>query len=196
MEPGKDNNPSDRDIDDGLVRRVAKGDAAAWPALVDRHLPAIVGYAWYMLGDRAEAEDVAQESFVRLMRKASDWEPGGPKLRTWLHRVAINLCIDRQRMRKPVSLDGLKDPDQVIRFDPGIGDQTDRRLVVRKALDGLPEKQRMAIILVYYQGFTNRETAKLMDSSVEAVESLLARARRTLRQRLDPDLPDLLGASG
>ena len=196
MEPGKNDNPTDRDIDDSLIRRVARGDAAAWPELVDRHLAAIVGYAWYMLGDRAEAEDVAQESFVRLMRKSADWQPGGPKLRTWLHRVAINLCIDRQRMRKTVSLDGLPDPDSVTRVDPGLGDSADQRLVVRKALDALPEKQRIAMILVYYQGFTNRETANLMDSSVEAVESLLARARRTLRQRLDPDLPDLLGASG
>jgi RNA polymerase sigma-70 factor (ECF subfamily) len=187
---------SDRNVDDDLICRVADGDAAAWPMLLDRHLRPIVGVGWYMLGDRAEAEDVAQECFVRLLAKAETWKPGGPKLRTWLHRVAINLCIDRQRARKPVSLDALGDGDGVVPIDPGTAGRMDQRIVVQRALDGLPEKQKMAMVLIYYQGFSNREAAELLETSVEAVESLLARARRALRQRLLADLPDLLGASG
>lgn len=195
MKSGTSDGSSDRDVDDGLIRRIADGDPAAWPILIDRHVAAIVGVAWYMLGDRAEAEDVAQESFVRLLGKVEGWRPGGPKLRTWLHRVAINLSIDRRRARRTVSLDSLADPDGVAVIDPEIGARVDQRLTVGRALDELPEKQRLAMVLVYYQGFSNREAAELLDSSVEAVESLLARARRTLRQRLLADLPDLLGAS-
>lgn len=186
---------SGRDEDDRLIRRVADGDAAAWPMIVDRHLASVVGCAWYLLGDHAEAEDVAQETFVRLMTKAGDWRPGGALLRTWLHRVATNMCIDRLRRNRPASLDGLTEAGIVVGTVPGPGDAVDRRLVVRKALDALPETQRLAVVLVHYQGFTNREAAEALDSSVEAVESLLARARRTLRTRLGPALPDLLGVS-
>lgn len=187
--------PSDRDTDDALIRRVASGDAAAWPALVDRHLSSIVGHAWYMLGERAEAEDVAQESFVRLMAKSGTWEPGGPKLRTWLYRVATNLCIDRQRARRTVSLDGMADAENRLVDDRSPDGDIDRRHMVRLALEALPEKQRQAMILIYYQGFSNREAAELMDASVEAVESLLSRARRTLRRDLEADRNDLLGVS-
>ena len=91
--------------DDSLIGRVNVGDGAAWRALVDRHMGPVFGQAWRMLGDRAEAEDVAQETFVRLMRKAPDWQQGGAKLKTWLFRVAINLCIDRKRARRTAHLD-------------------------------------------------------------------------------------------
>lgn len=193
MANGRD--PADRDTDDGLIRRVAQGDAAAWPLLVDRHLSSIVGYAWYMLGDRAEAEDVGQETLVRFLRKAPDWKSGGPKLRTWLYRVAINLCIDRKRRQRPVSLDSLAE-DGVVPLHAVTTDRMDQRIAVRTALDGLPDRQKMAIILVHYQGFTGREAAGLMDSSEDALESLLARARRALRRQLEPAMNDLLGASG
>lgn len=190
-----DEHMSDRDTDDGLIRRVAQGDAAAWPLLVDRHLSSIVGYAWYMLGDRAEAEDVAQETMLRFLRKAPDWQAGGAKLRTWLYRVAINLCIDRKRRPQPVSLDSLAE-DGVVPLHSASSDGIDQRIAVRAALDALPERQKMAIILVHYQGFTGREAAGLMDSSEDAIESLLARARRALRRQLEPAMADLLGASG
>lgn len=186
--------PSDRDTDDRLIRRVATGDTTAWPLLVERHLAAIVAHAWYFLHDSAEAEDVAQESFVRLMAKSRDWAPGGPKLRTWLYRVASNLCIDRQRARRTVSLDAMEESGPRLVDDRMPDGDLDHRRLVRRALDRLPEKQRLAMILIYYQGFTNREAAELMESSVEAVESLLARARRTLRRELDSERPDLLGA--
>jgi RNA polymerase sigma-70 factor (ECF subfamily) len=96
--PGRTEGPGEViDADDHLLRRIARGDAGAWPVLVERHLGAVTGFAWTVLGDRAEAEDVAQETFVRLMRKSPDWRPGGAKLRTWIFRVAMNLSTDRWR---------------------------------------------------------------------------------------------------
>ena len=96
--PGRTEGPGEViDADDHLLQRIARGDAGAWPVLVERHLGAVTGFAWTVLGDRAEAEDVAQETFVRLMRKAPDWRPGGAKLRTRLFRVAMNLSTDRWR---------------------------------------------------------------------------------------------------
>src|SRR5690606_12133095 len=78
--------------------------------LVDRHLGRIVALGWRMLGSRAEAEDMAQEAFLRLWQQAGDWRAGGARLSTWLHRVAVNLCLDRLRRRREVGLDEAGDP--------------------------------------------------------------------------------------
>jgi RNA polymerase sigma-70 factor, ECF subfamily len=182
------------ETDDALVRRVAAGDQAAWRRLVDRHLPALVSQAWYVLGDRSEAEDVAQETFVRLMQKAHEWQPGGPQLKSWLYRVALNLCIDRKRSRwRPRPLDDAA--EKATHDDPAgrHAHDSDIARAVTGALDLLTERQRTAIVLVHYQGFTNYEAAEMLDTSVDALESLLARARRTMRGALEAAAPELLG---
>ena len=181
--------------DDLLVRRAATGDGSAWTILVERHLSGIVGCAWHVLGDHAEAEDVAQETFLRLLGKLESWRAGGPALRVWLYRVAVNLSIDRWRMRRETSLDGMAEMAAGADRELALGERLDQRRAVRRALDALPEKQRTAITLVYYQGLTNGEAAALLEVSVEAVESRLARARRALRRHLDPVITDLMGAS-
>lgn len=177
--------------DDELVSRAATGDRAAWGTLVDRYLAAISGYAWYMLGDRGEAEDVAQETFVRLMAKVGAWEAGGAGLKTWLYRVAINLCIDRRRKHVPEPVAEL--PEVPDGGAAAADERFDRARAVREALDRLPERQRLVMTLVYYQGFTNGEAASLLKLSVDAVESLLARARRAMRATLAPLRDDLMG---
>jgi RNA polymerase sigma-70 factor (ECF subfamily) len=181
------------DADDALVARVAGGDGRAWQAIVDRHAQSILSSAWYMLGDRAEAEDVAQETFIRLMGKAGSWQAGGPKLRTWLYRVAANLCIDRKRQRRTEPLDTVAErPDPTT--DPGaVGHTIDVTRAVSRAMAELPERQRMAVSLVHFQGLSNIEAAEALEISVDALESLLARARRTLRGTLQPARQDLLG---
>lgn len=182
------------DRDDALVVRIGRGEADAWQPLVDRHLARLVGFAWHILGDRGEAEDVAQEAFIRLMGKAPNWQPGGAKVRSWLYRVAVNLCIDRKRKHRPLQLD----EDAPIADPVGGERELDRRIdieqAVRRALDELPERQRVALVLVHYHGFSNPEAAELMAASVEAVESMLARGRRSLRASLKSMAGDLLGA--
>ncbi len=170
---------------------VAAGDRRAWALLVERHLSAIHGAAWYLLADRAEAEDVAQEAFLRLLPKAPDWRSDGASVRTWLRRVAVNLSIDRLRAHRSVSLDMVAETPA----DEDVDADVDRRRRVAAALAGLPERQRAAIVLVHYQGYSQREAAELLSISTDALESLLARARRTLKQRLDAVAADLLGAS-
>jgi RNA polymerase sigma-70 factor, ECF subfamily len=181
------------DSDDALVERIATGDQRAWAAVIDRHSSAILGCAWRMLGERAEAEDVAQETFVRLMAKANGWQAGGPKLRTWLYRVAVNLCIDRRRARRTQPLEEIE-----LRPDPGADEPAVRRRLdlsrsVGRALSALPDRQRMALTLVHFQGLSNIEAADALEVSVEALESLLSRARRAMRVTLEPDRADLLG---
>ena len=170
--------------DDKLARRVAAGDAGAWRDLMDAHLGAITGYAWHMLGDRAEAEDVAQETFIRFMKKAPGWRPGAARLRTWLLRVAINLCLDRLRARRPraelnVEFDAAleAEPGGVARIDGGI----DHRRAVRRALRELPERQAGAIALVHYLGLTNAEAAETMGVNPQTVRSMHHKALVKLR---------------
>src|SRR5690606_18087537 len=86
------------DPDLALLGRIAAGDGPACAVLVDRHLGRVVALAWRMLGSRADAEDVAQEVFLRAWQRAASWRPeGGARFSTWLHRVAVNLCLDRLR---------------------------------------------------------------------------------------------------
>jgi RNA polymerase sigma-70 factor (ECF subfamily) len=177
--------------DPGRIARAAAGDAGAWAALVHRHLPAVTRCAAYILGDPAEAEDVAQDTFLRLHRKLANWEGGEDGLSSWLHRVAVNLSIDRRRAPvRPASLEHIGE----VAEPAGLDGPFDRKRHIEAALAGLPERQRAALILVHYQGFSGREAAAALDVSVEALESLLARGRRTLRNTLAPVRADLLGA--
>jgi RNA polymerase sigma-70 factor (ECF subfamily) len=166
------------------MRRVAAGDAQAYRALSDRHLPAILRYATRMLRDRGEAEDVAQETFLRLWTHADRWRPKA-KLSTWLHRIAHNLCIDRLRARKVARTQELAE-ERIARRSSPSGELARLQLgaELQDALDALPERQRAAIVLVHCQGMRGAEAAQILDVSAEAVESLLARGRRTMRETL------------
>lgn len=186
---------SGRESDDSLLARIENSGKAgarnAWAELVRRHLPPITRYAAYVLRDPARAEDVAQETFVRLMRKAPDWQGGGANLRTWLFRVALNLCIDIKRSRQVEPMDtadSLPDPVGAEQIDERI----DLERTVQGAIAALPERQQTAIVLVHYEGFSGAEAADALDITVDALESLLARGRRRLRQSLSAVAADLL----
>ena len=172
------------DPDEDLVRRVGRGDPAAIQAMVARKLPRMLSLANRMLGDLAEAEDVAQEAMLRAWKQAPKWKPGQAKFDTWLHRVGLNLCYDRLRRRREIPTEAPPDrPDDGPAPDRGlIAAQTGARVDAAIAL--LPERQREAIILCHYQELTNIEAASLMSVSVDALESLLSRGRRGLRQTL------------
>jgi RNA polymerase sigma factor (sigma-70 family) len=178
------------DPDEELVRRVGQGDPAAIQAMVARKLPRMLALAQRMLGDPVEAEDVAQEAMLRAWKQAPRWQPGKAKFDTWLHRVGLNLCYDRLRRRREVPTEA--PPDR-----PDEGPAPDRGLLaaelgvrVDAALRRLPERQREAIVLCHYQELSNIEAADLMKISVEALESLLSRGRRALRQSLADMAPN------
>ena len=181
------------DPDTSLVARVGQGDQRAARELVNRHLPRIMGLARRVLGNQADAEEVAQEVFLRVWREAPKWSPGAARFETWMHRVALNLCYDRLRKKREVTGEDIPEPpDQ----SPGPGEVLHRKEVAAKvdaALQALPERQRAALVLCHHQGFSNIEAAEMMETSVEAVESLLARGRRRLKELLRHEVNELLG---
>ena len=181
--------------DDALMAAVAGGDMEAFRALSARYLARVVALGSRTLGDAAEAEDVAQEAFLRLWRTAPSWRPNEAKVGTWLHRVALNLCFDKLSRRRE---EHPGDPPDAVDPSPGPSGALQQRETadhVRAALDTLPDAQRRAITLCHYQGMRNIEAAEVMGVSIEALESLLARGRRKLREELRALAPELLGAS-
>jgi RNA polymerase sigma-70 factor (ECF subfamily) len=165
-----------------LMRRVAQGDAAAFRILADAHIGKIMNFAYRVLHDRTEAEDVAQETFLRLWKEAARYEPRA-RVTTWLHRIAHNLSIDRLRAKREHPSDEL-DEERTSVEPGGLLDRKELATEVDRALAELPERQRTAIALVHYQGLTNVEAAGVLEVGVDALESLLARGRRTLREKL------------
>ena len=182
----------DTDPDVELLARIGNNEPAAVNEMVTRKLPRLLALASRILGDADEARDVAQESFLRIWRQAANWRSGEARFDTWLHRVALNLCHDRLRRRKERPLN----EEQMLELAdsaPSLDEQleaADRSTRMAAALAALPERQREAIVLQYYQELSNIDAAALMNVSVEALESLLSRARRQLRSQL-ADTPGL-----
>jgi len=169
-----------------LLARFAKGDRTAAQVLTARLAPFVFTQAFRMLGDRAEAEDVTQDSLLRLWRAAPDWQPGQAKVTTWLYRVTSNLCIDKLRRRKRHSGEELPEmPDDRPDMERHLQDRA-RAQALRTALGDLPDRQKQAMVLRHLEGLSNPDIAQIMQISVEAVESLMSRGKRSLAHALAP----------
>lgn len=166
------------------MRLVQAGDQQAYTRLLDRHLDRVHAYIFRMTNNRADAEDIAQETFLRVWHRARTFKPGRVRFTTWLHRIAHNLCVDAFRKRRDTvdtevdaMADGAPTADELSAAE-------ERRRAVHAGIAALPERQRSALVLCQLQGRSNREAAEIIGVSVHALESLIARARRTLKTRL------------
>jgi len=190
-----------------LVALVSQGDSRAFAELAQRHLPAIETYARRILTDETAAQDIAQETLLVLWQRSSEFKPEKARLTTWLHRVAHNRCIDllrRQKRETPMPPSDLFERQENSALGYRAGDSesssnvytattppnleaasNDKAAVMDAALRKLPESQRTALVLTYYQNLSNREVASVMSSSIRAVESLLCRARGNLKKQLE-----------
>jgi RNA polymerase sigma factor (sigma-70 family) len=175
---------ADAEDDDGLMRRVAARDGDAFRQLARLHAARPHRIAWRMLGDGVEAEDVAQEAMLRLWRDAGNWRPGGSGVAAWLTRVATNLCLDRLRARARLSGEEVPErADEAPLADVAIEADETRGAVIA-AMDRLPERQRAAVVLTYYEELSNADAAAMLEMNIKAFESLLLRARRALKDML------------
>ena len=158
----------------------AKGDLNAFEQIVLRHQQTAWAVAKRFLGDPTEAEDVAQDAFLKILAAAPRYRPSAA-FRTYLIRVVSRLCMDRARKMHPVYSD---EPPELPASGPSASESAlhaERDRAIRRALDALPHAQRMAVVLRYYEGLDYRAIAEAMDTTEKAVERLLARARVALR---------------
>jgi RNA polymerase sigma factor (sigma-70 family) len=182
-------------LDLALMQKVKSGDTDAFQELVEIHQNRVVGTVAKMLGDETEAEDVAQQVFVRVWRSAARYEPTA-KFTTWLFKITRNLVFNEMRRRKrhvAISLDQPRDTDDERPLqaadhsskapDTAVLDQ-EMMDAIHKAIEELPETQRMAIVLRRYEETPYEEIAEILELSVPAVKSLLFRARTELREKL------------
>ncbi|MEX0969860.1 MAG: sigma-70 family RNA polymerase sigma factor [Paracoccaceae bacterium] len=183
--------------DDALLVAFAAGSPDAARQLAAHHLPRVYAVALRMLGQQSEAEDVAQEAMLRLWNVAPDWQPGRAQLSTWLYRVASNLATDRLRARQRNRPAGEGAVEALADTSPGVEQNliaAERDGALHRAIAALPARQKLAITLRHFEELGQQDIAEAMDTTVEAVESLLGRARRALATMLAPIAP--LAATG
>ncbi|MEX0305926.1 MAG: RNA polymerase sigma factor [Ruegeria sp.] len=166
--------------DEALLGQFADGDGAAARVLTERLGPRSYSVALRMLGNQAEAEDVTQEAMMRLWKMAPKWVPGQAQLSTWLYRVTLNLCVDLRRKKRPDALENVAEPADGAASVVDQMQDAARKDALQAALEQLPDRQRQAVVLRHIEELPNPEIAGIMDISVEAVESLTARGKRSL----------------
>ncbi len=176
---------TDDEDDRVLVAAIGRGSHRAFQALMDRHMPFVLRLARRVVGHRDDADEVAQEAFLRVWTIAPRWRhDGDARFKTWLYRVVVNLCLDRRRRLPALPLEVAGDPSDPA---PNSLEQVyagEAARLVAQALDELPPRQRAAVILCYYAGVSAAEAAATLEVTVSALESLLVRGRRALRVRL------------
>lgn len=175
-----------------LLAAVSAGDVKAFADLMQRHHGPVYRVVWRMTGGR-EADDIAQETFIKLWKNPQQVKDGRA-LRSWLMRVASNAAIDRARRRKPEAMDEMAEITDGRASAEETLQKSAAASMVDQAIAALPERQRLALTLVYFEGQSNIEAAAAMNATVEAVESLLSRARRALKQSLSGEWQELLGS--
>lgn len=181
-----------------LMARVKKGDRDAFATLVQSHQSSVLNFIWHFMGEPTEAEDLAQEAFLRVWKSAATYKHKA-KFSTWLYRIVTNLCINRRRALKirnlfSISLSPKDKPDMmgILESEPGINPVTPEDSLLEaeqyrklsNALDTLPSAQKLAIILKINQGLSYNEISQIMDRSVSAVDALLIRAKKNLQKKL------------
>ena len=182
----------DEPSDEELMLRVAAGDAVAFRTLARRCVPQAVGLARRMLGNTADAEEVVQDAMLRVWTNAARWRPEA-RFRTWLYRVVVNLCLNRKRRAPFASLEAAGDPADPSPDAATLLERDERDRAIAAAIGRLPERQRAAIVLTFHEGLSNAEAAAVLGTTRSAVETLLVRAKQSLRRQLGPSTDDLAG---
>lgn len=167
--------------DDDLVARIALRDHDAMRMAADRHAQLVWRVAYRMLGDAAEAEDIAQESLLKLWNHADRWRANGPGMAAWLKRVTINQCLDRLRRRRFTSDEDVPERADETPIASAQIEAVETGRAVKDCIDALPDRQRAAVVLTYYEEQQNNHAAESLDMQLKAFESLLFRARASLR---------------
>ena len=177
--------------DDELMARIILRDHVAMRLAADRHATSAWRIAYRMLGDQTEAEDVAQESLLKLWNHADRWQAGGPGIGAWLSKVATNQCLDRLRRKRFKSDEEVPERIDEAPLADAQMQAVQTQAAVKSCIEALPERQRAAVILTYYEETPNQPAAEILEMQLKAFESLLFRARSSMR-----DCVERKGVSG
>lgn len=171
--------------DHELLALIQEGSHHAFAALARRHTEQFYRLAYRYVRQKESAEDIVQEAFLRLWEDPSRWQPErNSKFTTWFYRIVVNLCLDWQKKKRPVELDEavpILDPREPL--DATLM-RTQEQQILEKEIAALPERQRTALNLCFDEGLTNQEAAEVMGLNLKALQSLLMRAKTTLKQRM------------
>jgi len=186
------------DPDARLMLLAGRGDRSAFRTLVDKYQAPLTNFLYRVVLDQAEAEDLAQDVFVRMHQASGRYRPEA-KFSTWLYRIATNVALNAlksKRRRPTASLDAMEERGGVNQVPAAAEQRPDRELereetirAVDRALRHLPERQRMAVVLQRFEGLSYEEIGEALSVSVEAVDSMLRRAKAALRDSLAPYRP-------
>jgi RNA polymerase sigma-70 factor (ECF subfamily) len=170
--------------DEQLMAWVVEGDRRSFDVLVDRHLERALRTAGRIVGNHADAEEIAQEAMLRVWTRARSWQPRRAKFTTWLYQIVVNLAFDLRRRPSAEPLEVVGDPVDPSPLESAALEDLDRQRAVADAIRQLPARQRAALTLCYYEGLSGEEAASALSTSLKGVEGLLLRARRFLKKRL------------
>ena len=172
--------------DESLMERVCSADHQAFAQLVERHSGLFYAAAFRMCHNQQDAEDIVQDAFLKLWNKPQVFDASkGAKFTTWFYRVVTNLAIDRMRRKKPQSGSDVLElmADKKPLADQALEEQ-DQQDVLEDAIARLPERQKAALNLCFYEGMSNKDAAEILGVGVKALESLLMRAKKALKEDL------------
>lgn len=174
-----------KDSDESLMTSICAGDHRAFATLVERHNKMFFSAAYRVCGNPIEAEDIVQDAFLKLWAKPQAFDASrGVKFTTWFYRVVSNVAIDAARKKKPqvgTDIVDLMADQSAAADDMIVMDEQQRAL--EEAIQELPERQKMALNLCFYEGLSNKEAAEILGVGVKAVESLLMRAKKALKDK-------------
>ncbi|VIO76423.1 ECF RNA polymerase sigma factor SigW [Bradyrhizobium ivorense] len=182
------------DEDKELLDRLATGDEVAFRCLVERHVDRAYAIALRIVGNAADAEDVVQDTMLKVWTHRGRWQHGRAKFSTWLYRVVSNRCIDLRRKPRTENVDVVPEVADSQLDASAVIERNEIGNLLEGAMQKLPEQQRVAVILSYHENMSNGEIADVMDTTVAAVESLLKRGRQQLREMLRRHERDLRSA--
>jgi RNA polymerase sigma-70 factor (ECF subfamily) len=175
--------------DEALLRGIREGSHEAFSSLVRRHAKRFYNVAYRIVQQRDDAEDLVQAAFLKLWERPDLWDPRKhTKFTTWFYTVVTHLCLDHAKRKKPASLpeefdlpDGRPDQEDVLQ-------QKQERVWLDRVIRDLPERQQLALNLCFYEGLSNQEAADVMGVNLKALQSLIMRAKTTLKQRMKDTL--------
>jgi RNA polymerase sigma-70 factor (ECF subfamily) len=171
--------------DESLISQIQEGSHVAFATLVNRHSNRFYRIAYRLVSSKDDAEDIVQDAFLKLWNRPNLWDPSkGTKFTTWFYRVIINLCLDHRKKKKLVNLsEGIEFADEKPGADVLL-DVHQKQALLERLICELPERQQLAINLCFYEGLSNNDAAQIIGVRVKALQSLIMRAKTTLKYKV------------